>query len=139
MKSVYYSLIHSHLSYCINTWGSASSCNLKPLQILEKHIIRLIAGSEYRARSSPLFSQLQILQLEDIYTIEVAKHRINAQTSKHRINTNQRSNIETSNQHESTHKLNTNQRSNLELINYCPISKIHSYETRKSVQDNYYV
>ena len=107
---MYYSLIHSHLSYSINTWGSALSCNLKPLKILQKHIIRLIAGSEYRAPSSPLFSQLQILQLEDIYTIEVAKHM---------------------------YKLNTNQRSDLELINYCPISKIHSYETRKSVQDNY--
>ena len=62
---------------------------------------------------SPLFSQLQILQLEDIYTIEVAKHM---------------------------NKLNMNQRSGLELTNYCPISKIYSYETRKSaVQDNYYM
>ena len=67
LKSVYYSLIHSHLSYCINTWESASSCNLKSLKILQKHVIRLIAGSEYRARSRRLFSQLQILQLEDIH------------------------------------------------------------------------
>ena len=108
-KSVYYSLIHSHLSCCINTWGSASSCNLKPLKILQKHIIRLIAGSEYRAPSSPLFSQLQIIQWEDIYACEVAKHM---------------------------NKFSTNQRSGLELINYWPISKIHSYETKKSVQDN---
>ena len=112
LKSVYYSLIHSYLSYCINTLGSASSCNLKPLKILQKHIIRLIAGSDYRAPSSPLFSQLQILQLENIYIFEVAKHM---------------------------YKFSTNQRSGLELINYCPISKIHSYETRKSVQDNYYI
>ena len=83
----------------------------KPLKILQKHIIRLIAGSEYCAPSSPLFSQLQILQLEDIYTFEVAKHMC---------------------------KFSTNQRSGLKLINYCPISKIHSYETRKRVQDNYY-
>ena len=110
LKSVYYFLIHSHLSYCINTWGSASSCNLKPLKILQKHIIRLIAGSEYRAPSSPLFSQLQILLLEDIYTFEIAKHM---------------------------YKLNTNQCAGLELIKYCPISKIYSYETKKSVQDNY--
>ena len=112
LKSVYYSLIHSHLSYCINTWGSASSCNLKPLKILQKHVIRLIAGNEHRARSSPLFSQLQILQLEDICTFEIAQHM---------------------------NKLNTNQRSGLELISYCSISKIHSYQTRKSVQDNYYI
>ena len=36
-------------------------------------------------------------------------------------------------------KFSTNQRLGLELINYCPISKIHSYETRKSVQDNCYI
>ena len=72
----------------------------------------MIAGSEYRAPSSPLFSQPQILQLEDIYIFEVAKHM---------------------------YKFSTNQRSGLELINYCPISKIHSYETRKIVQDNYHI
>ena len=112
LKSVFYSLIHSHFLFSINTWGSASSCNLKPLKILQKHIVRLIAGSEYRAPSSPLFNQLQILPLEDIYTFEVAKHM---------------------------NKFSTNQRSGLELINYCPISKIHSNETTKSVQDDYYI
>ena len=59
-----------------------------------------------------MFSQLQILQLEDVYTIEVAKRM---------------------------YKFSTNQCSGLELINYCPISKIHSYETRKNVQDNFYI
>ena len=73
LKSVHYSLIHSHLLYCKNTWESASSCNLKPFKIFQKLIIRLIAGSEYRAPSSTLFSQLQILQLDDIHTFEVAK------------------------------------------------------------------
>ena len=42
LKSVYYSLIRSHLLYCINTWGSAPSCNLKPLKILQKNSIQLI-------------------------------------------------------------------------------------------------
>ena len=37
------------------------------------------------------------------------------------------------------YQFSTNQRSGLELLNYCPISKIHSYETKKSVQDNYYL
>ena len=37
------------------------------------------------------------------------------------------------------YKNSTKQRSGLKLINYCPISKIHSYETRKSVQNNYYI
>ena len=59
-----------------------------------------------------MFSQLQILQQEDIYTFDVANHK---------------------------YKFSMNQRLGLELINYFPISKIHSYETRKSVQDNYYI
>ena len=28
---VYYSMIHSHLSYCISSWGSASKTTLNPL------------------------------------------------------------------------------------------------------------
>ena len=76
LKSVYYFLIYSHLTYCINAWGSASSCSLKPLQIglLQKHFIRLIASSEYRARSSPLFSNYKfyswkILQIQHESTL----------------------------------------------------------------------
>ena len=34
MKMVYYSLVYSHLQYCINSWGSASETTLHPLKTI---------------------------------------------------------------------------------------------------------
>ena len=79
MKMVYYSLVYSHLQYCINSWGSASETTLHPLKIIQKSSIRIITGSKYRAHAEPLFHQLQCLKLNDIYELEMAKlmYRIN--------------------------------------------------------------
>ena len=79
MKMVYYSLVYSHLQYCINSWGSASEATLHPLKIIQKRSIRIITGSKYRAHAEPLFHQLQCLKLNDIYQLEMAKlmYRIN--------------------------------------------------------------
>ena len=79
MKRVYYSLVYSHLQYCINSWGSASETTLHPLKMIQKRSIRIITGSKYRAHAEPLFHQLQCLKLNDIYKLEMAKlmYRIN--------------------------------------------------------------
>ena len=69
MKMVYYSLVYSHLQYCINSWGSASETTLHPLKIIQKRNIRIITGSKYRAHAEPLFHQLQCLKLNDIYKL----------------------------------------------------------------------
>ena len=47
VKMVYYSLVYSHLQYCINSWGSASETTLHPLKIIRKRNIRIITGSKY--------------------------------------------------------------------------------------------
>ena len=79
MKMVYYSLVYSHLQYCINSWVSASETTLHPLKIIQKRSIRIITGSKYRAQAEPLFHQLKCLKLNDIYKLEMAKlmYRIN--------------------------------------------------------------
>ena len=41
---------------------------------LQKWIIRTIRGADYRAHSKPLFLQLQLLNLEDSFFVEVAKY-----------------------------------------------------------------
>ena len=73
MKMVYYSLVCSHLQYCINSWGSASETMLHPLKIIQKRSIRIIAGSKYKVHAEPLFHQLQCLKLNDICELEMAK------------------------------------------------------------------
>ena len=59
---------------CITTWGSCSRRSLTPLVSLQKWIIRIISGTDYRAHPKPLFLQLQLLNLESIFFVEVAKY-----------------------------------------------------------------
>ena len=73
LKSVYYSLVYSHLHYCISSWGSASQSNINSLVTLQKRIIRTISCQPARSHTNPLFLELEILKLEDIYKLEVAK------------------------------------------------------------------
>ena len=67
-------MIFPYLQYCITTWGSCFHSNLTPLVSLQKRIIRIISGADYRAHSKLLFLQLQVLNLEDIFFGEVAKY-----------------------------------------------------------------
>ena len=67
--TVYYSLVFSHLQYGISTWGSASTYLLKTIQ---NKIIRLITFSSYRSNAEKLYAQLKILNLNDIYKLQIA-------------------------------------------------------------------
>ena len=73
LRSVYHCLIHSHLLYCISSWGTASKSTLVPLFILQKRSIRLLTGSRYREHTNPLFYRAKCLKLKDIYSLETAK------------------------------------------------------------------
>ena len=60
LKTIYYSLIHSRLVYCLEVWGTATKTNLQPLIVQQKKAIRLITGSSYLAHTEPLFKRLSI-------------------------------------------------------------------------------
>ena len=97
--------------YCITTWGSCSHCNLTPLVSLQKRIIRIISGADYRAHSKPLFLQLQVLNLEDIFFVEVAKYM---------------------------QFLSSNQDKFSQQSLYSQVSSLHDHNTRYSSKSNYY-
>jgi len=61
LKSVYYSTFHCHLVYCLPIWSSASNSLLRPIEIMQKKAIRLIANANYNAHTEPLFKSLKIL------------------------------------------------------------------------------
>ena len=73
LKCVYYALINSHLQYCIASWGQASHNPLLPLKLMQKRIIRIMTNSGFRDPSLPLFAKLNILQVDDVIKLEVAK------------------------------------------------------------------
>ena len=83
LRMLYYSLVYSHLSYAIEAWGSADATHLNRLLILQKRIVRLITINDTRQNnyaflpSDPMFFQLDILKVQDIFSTRVAKFVFN--------------------------------------------------------------
>ena len=63
LKTLYNSLIHSHLNYCIPIWGSAAKSHLNKLELQQKRAVRIITNSNYNAHTVPIFKFLEILPI----------------------------------------------------------------------------
>jgi hypothetical protein len=63
LKSLYFSLIHCHLTYALPIWSSTLFSNLKSIVMKQKIAIRLITNSPFNAHTEPLFKNLKILPL----------------------------------------------------------------------------
>ena len=83
LKSIYCSIVSSHLSYGVEAWGSACPSDLEKILILQKKAVRILTGNNYfriygensavLPRSEPLFKTLEILKFEDIFKLSIAK------------------------------------------------------------------
>ena len=73
LKNVSYSVVYSHLQYCIIVWGQASKCVLDPIEKLHKRIVRIMIRQPFFTPSLPLFHQLSFLKISDIFKLEVTK------------------------------------------------------------------
>jgi len=72
LKTLYFALIHPHLTYGILAWGNASSPILYKTKMLQKHAIRVINRAHYNSHTDPLFKKDGILKLNDLYESQVA-------------------------------------------------------------------
>jgi hypothetical protein len=61
LKTLYHSLIHSHLSYCTPILGCASNINIQQLFKIQKKAIRIISRKPFTAHTGPIFNELAIL------------------------------------------------------------------------------
>jgi hypothetical protein len=70
LKTLYSSLVHSHISYCIPIWSCASKTHIKKLELQQKKSVRTISLSKYNAHTVPIFKNLNILPIKEqaIYT-----------------------------------------------------------------------
>jgi len=66
LRSLYFALIHSHLSYCPTILNCLSKSNLNKIEKIQKKAIRIITKSQYNAHTAPLFFENKILPLEKI-------------------------------------------------------------------------
>ena len=69
LRILYCSIVQSHLSYAILTWGFDRG----RVEKLQKKIIRIIACSRYNAHTEPIFKMLKLLKLHDMFNINIIK------------------------------------------------------------------
>lgn len=58
---IYYSIFHSHLQYCVVSWGFTYQSYLQPIVTLQKRALRILEYASYNAHSAPLFQKQQIM------------------------------------------------------------------------------
>ncbi len=73
LKTLYYTMVQTYLSYGIIFWGSANQGQLQKTVKLQKKAIRIVNGATYNAHTLPLFRDNNILILTDMYKTEVLK------------------------------------------------------------------
>jgi hypothetical protein len=66
LLSLYNALVYPTLLYCNTVWGSCYKTDLTPLFMIQKKLMRCIAGSSYGSHTAPLFSELNCL---NVYTL----------------------------------------------------------------------
>ena len=69
LRLIYTSLVLPHLQYSILNWGF----NLGRINKLQKKAMRHITCSPYNAHTTPIFNELKLLKLEDIFKIALLK------------------------------------------------------------------
>ena len=106
-RTLYFSMVHSHLSYALLTWGFDSNRIVK----LQKRCVRITTRSKYNAHTQPLMKQRNILSVPDLLFLNSMKfyykykHKevpdyfasftLHTQGSTHDYNTRQRGDIRT--------------------------------------------
>lgn len=67
LRTIYFAIFHSRLSYCIETWGHTHDSYTKPLIVLQKHATLLC---QTQRPQLTLFSQDQIMPLQQLYKLQ---------------------------------------------------------------------
>lgn len=110
LRLVYYSLAYPYIQYCISSWGGACKTTLQPLLVKQKLLVKTMLQQSYTSPSSPLFHQLGLLKLQDVYKFQIGKLMYN------QIRKN-----------------------NVICQNLSSLPAVHSYNTRSSNKCNYFI
>ena len=66
--TLYNSLFRSHLEFGILAWGGVGQTKLRKITQLQKKCVRNVAYKGHRAHTDPIFSRLNILKFEDLFS-----------------------------------------------------------------------
>ena len=112
LVSTYNCLVVPYLRYGLIAWGQASKTQLNMLLILQKRALRFIFFADRCDHAIPLFLRAKILPLHFLY------YKLLAETM-----------------HDVNNDVIPSQLKDL----FIPTAKIHSYNTRSSVSNNFYI
>ena len=71
LYSLYCTLILPYINYGVLMWGNTCKTYLDKIFKLQKLAIRTISNSHYRSHTGPLFSKFNILNVHDIFKLNV--------------------------------------------------------------------
>lgn len=74
MKLVYHALVQSSVSYGIIGWGGIYNTHIKPLEISQKLIIKIMLHKNITYPSIQLFQEADLLDIRKIYCIQCLKY-----------------------------------------------------------------
>ena len=66
LKTLYTSLIQSHLEYAVIIWSTCNLSSLQPLIIMQKKAIRIISNAPFNAHTEKLFKKHNILPINEL-------------------------------------------------------------------------
>ena len=72
LKSIYYAIFSSHLSYGCRIWGQKSNVHTQKVFRLQNRAMRIISFSDFHADANPIYKELKILKLEDFISLQNA-------------------------------------------------------------------
>ena len=71
LRTLYFALIHPHLTYGVLAWGNARSSALRKTITLQKRAVRTINRAAFNSHTDPLFNRSRILKISDLYQYQV--------------------------------------------------------------------
>ena len=73
LRSLYFAFIYPYLMDCNHIWGNACSVYLNKLNVLQKKVVRIMAGVKPRASTANLFDNLNIMRVNDLNIYLIAQ------------------------------------------------------------------
>lgn len=76
-RQLYYSLVHSHLHYCLLVWGSTTKTNIDRLFVLQKRAVRCIENLQRTDHTAPFFLKHSFLNISQLFQLKLSIYIFN--------------------------------------------------------------
>ena len=72
-RNLYFSLFHSHLSYCLLIWGNSRASYLAPINILRHKILKIFLQLPKRTPTTDIYLKASMLPLHELFQLAACK------------------------------------------------------------------